>query len=352
MVFRRKPRSLVGLDIGSNSVKLIELSKRDGRLALESYGIEPVPPRAGLETHPPETHISDAQSVGEAIKRLARRTRPKTSSAAIAIGGTATFTKVIDMDASLSDEEMEGEIALQASDHLPFSAAEAAIDFEVLHLSERDPTQVEVMLAACRREEAELLAATVSIGGLKARVLEVEAFPLARAFEQLQPDDHGGADAAIFDIGANSTTLSVFVGDKLMHTRAETFGGKWLTEEIQRHHGISAVEADLANGLSNVADEMILSRLRDTVLEQMTRSLQFFYSTNPSEHVERVFLAGGVATMPALADHAAHALGTPVVVADPFADVILPEAVDALQLAQDSPALMLACGLALRGLEQ
>ena len=351
-MFRRKPDSRIGLDIGSTSVKLMELSKRDGRLTLETCGIEPVPPRAALETraHTSGTHISDAQSVGEAIKRLARRTRPKTRSAAVAVGASAAFTKVIGMDASLSDEDMEGEIALQAADHLPYPLDAAAIDFEVLHLSESDPTQVEVLLAACRREDAELFEAAVSAGGLKARVLDVEAFAMARAFELLQPAFGSRSDVAIFDIGANSTTLAVLAGDKVVHTREAAFGGNALTEEIQRHYGISAAEADLAARRGEAADEMILSEFRKAALDQVTRSLQFYYSAHPSGHVDQVFLAGGVAAMPALADEAARSLGMPVVVADPFADVILPPNAPELtpDLTKDAPAFMLACGLALR----
>ena len=353
MVFRRKPDSLIGLDIGSTSVKLIELSRRDGRLRLESCGIEPVPPRPALEkhTHTSGTQFSDAQSVGEAIKRLARRTRPRTRNAAVAIGGPAAFTKVIEMDASLSDEELEIEIALQAGDHLPYPPDAAAIDFEVQNLCERDPTQVEVLLAACRRDDLELLEAATAMGGLKARVLDVEALAMARAFELVQPAFDGPSDVAIFDIGANSTTLSVLVGDKLVHAREQAFGGRLLTEEIQRHYGMSAAEAELAKRRGEVADETILSQFRNAVLDQMTRALQFFYSANPSEHVDQVILAGGVAAMPVLADQAARVLGVSVAVADPFADVILPDAVDASELAEDAPAFMLACGLALRRFE-
>ena len=358
-MFRRKSDSRIGLDIGPTSVKLIELSQRDGRLTLESCGIEPVPPRAALETHAHTsgTHISDAEGVGEAIKRLARRTRPKTKSAAVAIGGPAAFTKVIRMDASLSDEEMEGEIALQAADQLPYPFDTAAIDFEVLHLSESDPSQVEVLLAACRREDAELLEAAVSAGGLRARALDVEPFAMARAFELLQPTVAGVSDVAIFDIGENSTTLSVLADDNMVHARTATFGGNALTEEIQRHYGISAPEAELAQRRGEVVDETILSEFRNAVLEQMTRSLQFFYSAHPSGHVDRVFLAGGVAAMPTLADEAARTLGMPVVAADPFANVILPADAPAPtpdlapDLTKDAPAFMLACGLALRELE-
>ena len=353
MVFRRRSGSLIGLDIGSNSVKLVELSKRNSGLTLESCGMEPVAARAAIEphTHTSGTHISDAQSVGEAIKRLARRTRPRARTAAVAIGGSAAFTKVIEMDASLSDEEMEGEIALQAADHLPYPSDAAAMDFEVLHLSERDPSQVEVVLAACRLEDAELLEAAVSMGGLRARVLEIEGFALARACERLQPGFSDAPNTAMFDIGANSTTLSVLAGDKLVHAREETFGGRLLTEEIQRRTGMSTAQAELATRRAEAVDETTLSKFRTALLEQMTRSLQFFYSANPSADVEQVLLTGGVAAMPALAGHASRMLGVPVAVADPFADMVVPGSVDASELTRDAPAFMLACGLAMRGLE-
>ena len=352
-MFPRRSGSLIGLDIGSNSVKLVELSKRNSSVMLESCGMEPVAANAALEpnTHTSATHISDAQSVGEAIKRLARRTRPKARSAAVAIGGSAAFTKVIETDASLSDEEMEGEIALQAAEHLPYPSDAAAIDFEVLHLSERDPTRVEVLLAACRRDDAELLETAVSMGGLRARVLDVEGFALARAWERQQPGFCGAQDTAIFDIGANSTTLSVLAGDKLVHAREATFGGRLLTEEIQRHTGMSAADAELAKVRAQAADEAMFAKFRNALLEQMTRSLQFFYSANPSANLEQVLLTGGVAAMPGLADHASRMLGIPVAVADPFADVILPDSVNAPGLTRDAPAFMLAYGLALRGLE-
>ncbi len=270
----------------------------------------------------------------------------------MAIGGPAAFTKVVVMDASLSDEEMEGEIALQATDHLPYPSAEASIDFEVLHLSERDPTRVEVLLAACRRDDAELLQAAIESGGLRARILDIEAFATARALNRLQPGFDRRSDMAIFDIGANWTTLFVFVDDKLVHTREQAFGGRLLTQEIERHCGISAAQAESAGRRGEVPDESILSRFRDAVLDQITRALQFFYSANPAEHVDQVFLAGGVAAMPLLADQAAHMLGSPVVVADPFADLVPGDGVDASELTEIAPAFTLACGLALRGFER
>ena len=270
----------------------------------------------------------------------------------MAIGGPAAFTKVIVMDASLSDEEMEGEIALQAADHLPYPSADALVDFEVLHLSERDPTQVEVLLASCRRDDAQLLESAAATGGFRVRVLDIEALAMTRALNFLQPEFDGRSDIAIFDIGASSTTLSVVIDDKLVHMREQAFGGRLLTEEIDRHHGITAADAETAGRISKVEDESILTRFRDAVLDQMTRALQFFYSANPSEHVDQVFLAGGVAAMPFLADQASHMLGTPVVVADPFAGMVLGEAADATALTRDAPAFMLACGLALRGVER
>ena len=256
------------------------------------------------------------------------------------------------MDASLSDEEMEGEIALQAADHLPYPFAEAMIDFEVLHLNERDPTQVEVLFAACRREHAQLLESAIAIGGFRARILDLEAFAIARALHHLQTDFDDRSDFAMFDIGANSTTLSVYLDGQLAHAREQGFGGGLLTQQIQRRCDMSDADAESAIRRGEMVDESVLSNFRDAVLDQMTRALQFFYSANPADHVGQVFLAGGVAAMPSLADQAARMLGTRVIVADPFADMVPGDRVDASELTERAPGYTLACGLALREFDE
>jgi type IV pilus assembly protein PilM len=351
-LFAKKSNILLGLDISSTSVKLLELSKANERYRVESYGVEPLPPNAVVEKN-----ISDVEGVGEAIKRLVSRAKGSSKFAAVAVAGSAVITKTIEMESSLSDDEMENQITLEADQYIPYPLDEVAIDFEVQGLSERNPDQVEVLLAACRKENVELREAALELGGLKARVVDIEAHAMKRAFELIKrqlgrnPED---LVVAIIDIGATMTTLSVLADDKSIYTREQLFGGKQLTEEIQRRYSLSFEEAGLAKkqgGLPDDYEEEVLQPFKEAVLQQVTRSLQFFFSSSQYDDVDYIVLAGGTASIDGLAEMIESKLGTPTVIANPFVDMSLASKVDANALANDAPAMMIACGLAMRSFE-
>ena len=243
-LFSNKSNALLGLDISSTSVKLLELSRTGDRFRVEAYAVEPLPPNAVVEKN-----ISDVEGVGEAIKRVLARAKTSVKFAAVAVAGSAVITKMIEMDGALNDQEMENQITVEADQYIPYPLDEVAIDFEVVGPSERNPSQVEVLLAACRRENVEMREAALEIAGLKARVVDIEAHAMKRAFELIQRQLQGNPRdlvVAIIDIGATMTTLSVIAEDRSIYTREQLFGGKQLTEEIQRRYGVSFEEAGLA----------------------------------------------------------------------------------------------------------
>jgi type IV pilus assembly protein PilM len=168
---------MIGLDISSTSVKLLELSKSGGKFRVESYGVEPLPENAVVEKN-----IADVEGVGEAISRLVGRAKTKVKQAAVAVAGSAVITKVIEMPANLSEDEMENQLQVEADQYIPYPLDEVALDFEVLGPSPRSEEQVEVLLAACRRENVEMRQAAVEIAGLKAKVVDIEAHCMQRAF--------------------------------------------------------------------------------------------------------------------------------------------------------------------------
>jgi type IV pilus assembly protein PilM len=348
-LFGKKTNILLGLDISSTSVKLLELSRTNDRYRVESYAVEPLPPNAVVEKN-----ISDVEGVGEAVKRVISRSKSSSKSAAVAVAGSAVITKTIEMDAELSDEEMENQITVEADQYIPYPLDEVAIDFEVLGLSERNPEQVEVLLAACRKENVEMREAALDLGGLKPAVVDIEAHAMKRAFDLIKPqlgDNPEDLVVAIIDIGATMTTLSVLADDKAIYTREQLFGGKQLTEEIQRRYSLSFEEAGLAKkqgGLPDDYEEEVLQPFKEAVLQQVTRSLQFFFSSSQYDDVDYIVLAGGTASIVGLAEMIESKLGTPTVIANPFVDMSLASKVDAEALANDTPALMIACGLAMR----
>lgn len=351
-LFNKKSNILLGLDISSTSVKLLELSKNNDRYRVESYAVEPLPPNAVVEKN-----IGDVEGVGEAIKRAVSRSKSGCKAVAVAVAGSAVITKIIEMDAALSDDEMENQITVEADQYIPYPLDEVAIDFDVQNLSERNPDQVEVLLAACRRENVEMREAALDLGGLDARIVDIEAHAMKRAFELVQPQLGSNPEdlvVAIIDIGATMTTLSVLADDRSIYTREQLFGGKQLTEEIQRRYSLSFEEAGLAKkqgGLPDDYEEEVLQPFKEAVLQQVTRSLQFFFSSSQYDDVDYIVLAGGTASIEGLADMIENKLGTPTLIANPFVDMSLSNRVDADALSNDAPAMMIACGLAMRSFD-
>ena len=351
-LFGKKSNAVLGVDVSSSSVKLLELSKQGERYRVESYAVEPLPPNAVVEKN-----ITDVEAVGEALKRVAGKARTGVKQAAVAVSGSAVITKLIQMNGGLNEFEMEDQITLEADQYIPYPLDEVAIDFEVQGPSEANPDQVDVLLAACRKENVDIREDALGIAGLTARIVDVEAYALERAFSLIEPQlDSQGEEliVAIVDIGATMTTLSVLADGETVYTREQIFGGKQLTEEIQRRYGLSLEEAGLAKkqgGLPDDYESEVLSPFREAVVQQVARALQFFFGASQYNAVDYVILAGGTASIQGLTTMVEDKTGTATLVANPFADMAVGSRVNASALSNDAPSLMIACGLAMRSFD-
>jgi type IV pilus assembly protein PilM len=347
--FERKQKPVIGLDISSTSVKLLELSRQGDTYRVEGYAVKALPPNVVVEKN-----ISDEEAVAEVVRELVKMSRSKVRDAAVAVAGSAVITKLVEMPAGLSEDAMEAQIAVEADQYIPYPLEEVAIDFEVQGLSERGSEQVEVLLAACRRENVDLRQSVLEQAGLVAKVVDVEAYTMERAFSLLaaQFEDHDDdMVVAIVDVGATMTTLSVLVGGKTVYTREQLFGGKQLTEEIQRRYGLSTAEAGLAKKQGGLPDDYeleVLEPFKEAVVQQVTRSLQFFFSSSQYNDVDQIVLAGGVAAMDGLVEIIEEKLGAKTSVANPFANMSVSSKVNAAALTNDAPSMMIATGLAMR----
>ena len=349
--FEGKSKPVLGLDISSTSVKLLELSRQGDGYRVESYGVKALPPNAVVEKN-----INEVEAVGEAIGALIQSTKPKVRDAAVAVAGSAVITKLIEMPSGMSEDVLETQISLEADQYIPYPLEEVSIDFEVQGVSEANPDQIEVLLAACRRETVDLRVSALEMAGIKPKIVDVEAYTVERAYKLVaeQLDDAEDQVVAILDIGATMTTLSVLVRGKTVYTREQLFGGKQLTEEIQRRYGLSVEEAGLAKKQGGLPDDYVtevLQPFKEAVIQQATRSLQFFFSSSQYNDVDHILLAGGVATLEGLDSLISEKLGTQVTVVNPFADMGVAPKVNAVALANDAPSLMIAVGLALRSFD-
>jgi type IV pilus assembly protein PilM len=342
---------LIGVDISSTAVKLLQLSQSGGRYRVEHYAVEPLPPNAVVEKN-----IVEVEAVGEAIKRALARSGSRAKGAAAAVAGSAVITKVVPMQAGLSDEDMEDQVQVDASQYIPYPIEEVSLDFEVIGPVKDSPDMVQVLLAASRTENVDVRVAALDIGGLQAKVIDVEAFAMENAYRLIADQLSVAKDAlvALVDVGATMTTLNVLRGQRSIYTREQVFGGKQLTDEVMRRYGLSYEEAGLAKrqgGLPESYEIEVLEPFKEAMVQQISRLLQFFYAGSEFNRVDQIVLAGGCASIAGVAEMVEEQLGVLTAVANPLANMSLSNRVQAQSLAQDAPSLMIACGLALRSFD-
>ena len=348
---RKRSVPVLGVDISSSSVKMLELSRSGDQYRVESYSVASLPPNAVVEKN-----LVEIEAVSEVLRQAHARAKTKLKTTAVAVAGSAVITKLIDMPAGLNEDAMETQIGLEADQYIPYPLDEVALDFEVQGPAPNNPDQVEVLLAACRRENVDSRVGALEGAELVGKVVDVEAYAVERAFKLVrsQFDYDDDSVVAIVDIGATMTTLSVLVGGSTVYTREQLFGGRQLTEEIQRRYGLTIDEAGLAKkqgGLPDDYEHDVLEPFKDAVVQQITRSLQFFFSSSQYNDVDHILLGGGVASMPGLAELVQERLGTSTSVANPLARMSVSSKVDAAALSNDAPSLMIACGLAMRSFD-
>ena len=346
-------RPLLGLDITTSSIKLIELSESGGQYRVESYAAEPTPHNAVNEKA-----IVDANSVGEAIRRAIKRSGVRTRECAVAISGDAAITKAIPMPRSLSEAELEQQVEMQADQYIPFPMEEVSYDFQVLGPSDKDPEMVDVLLVATRTDNVEQRVAAVAAAGLVPKLVDVEAFALENACRLMthqMPD--GGIDRtiAVIDFGASTTTFSVLRNLKVVYTRDFAFGGQQLTEEIMRTYGLSLEEAGRAKkegGLPANYQAEVLDPFIDDMCQQVSRSLQFYLASGSGrEQPDQILVCGGCANIPGVAEVIASRVGIPAERGDPLGQMKISTRALAQGVKKDATALLTACGLALRSFD-
>lgn len=351
-LFGTKKTALVGIDISSTACKLIELGKVGSRYRVESYAVEPLPQDAMADRD-----IRDPEVIGEALKRVISRSGTSIKHAAVAVAGSSVITKTIQMDKGLSEDDMENQIEVEADQYIPYPLEEVALDFQVIGESEKVPDKVDVLLAASRSENVYSRVDALELAGLTAKVVDVEAYAIERSFKLLAnqlPDQGEGQIIAVADIGATNTSLSVMEDFNTIYTREQTFGGSQLTEEIQRRYGLSFEEAGMAKkqgGLPDDYEPEVLEPFKEAIIQQVSRSLQFFYGSSQYGEVDHIVLAGGCSIIDGLEEMIEERLGTTASIANPFADMSLSSKVNAQALSLDAPSLVICCGLALRSFD-
>ena len=349
-LYRKPSKGLIGVDISSTSVKVLELSVKNNRYWVESYALVPLPEGSVVEKN-----ILNPEAVGDALERAVNLANVQSTDVALAVPTSMVITKIIEMDADMSDEEREVQIRMDAEQYIPFPLDEVSLDFEVLPDRLANPNRVNVLLVATRTENVDTRVEVLELAGLSAKVADVESYAMERAFSVFADTLPMGANTVgILDIGHTMTTLSVMQKGKIIYTREQVFGGRQLTQDVQSRYGLSFEEAGRAKKERTLPDDYdteVLEPFLDAVVQQAARSLQFFFSSSQFNEIDHILLAGGNANIPGLAKLLQQKLGYRVTIANPFLQMGFSPQIDIKKIENDASSLMVACGLALRSFD-
>ena len=351
--FKTKYPALIGVDISSTAIKLVELAEAGkGAYRLERYAIEPL-----VRDVVTDGNIANLDLVADALKRAHKRLGTRNRNVALALPAAMVITKKIIVPSGQREEDLELLVEAEANQYIPFALDEVNLDFQTIGPAPNNPDESEVLIAASRKEKVEDRVAAAEAAGLKPRVMDVESYAMQQAFELISPSlPASGRDQniALVDIGAHVTHFYVLRNNQFLFSRDQAFGGNQLTHDVQRAFNLTPDEAESAKksqGLPENYDTDVLQPFMETLALEVTRALQFFFTSTSYNQVDQIVLAGGCALLPGIDELVAKRAGVTTVIANPFANMATSDRIRPRQLAQDAPLLMIACGLALRSFE-
>ncbi|WP_217875064.1 pilus assembly protein PilM [Pseudoalteromonas shioyasakiensis] len=348
-LFKKPSSMMVGIDIGSHCIKAVLLQETDAGMRLEALAIEPMPKGAMSERS-----IQDIEAIGNVIAKLKRKIPKSAQTAAVAVSGQTVITKVIFMDVTLTDAELESQIAIEADSLIPYPLDEVNIDFEKLAINEADPSKVNVLLSAARTESVQARVGALEVANLKAGVVDVESYALSRAMDiyyQQLPSDAYNKCVAVVDIGAVLMLVSVVQEGETIYTRDQVFGGDQYTNSIVAYYNKSFDEAEIGKTTGDLPPNYtfeVLAPFQTSLLQQVRRAVQMFLTTSGKDQVDYIVLTGGTAMIEGLDRLLIEELGIHTIVAEPFANIEISPKVDRNMLQRHRTQFAIATGLALR----
>ena len=349
-LFSKKPGPLLGIDISSSSLKLVELDHdMAGKLVLKRCAIEPLE-RGWIN----DGNIEKFDEVAEAVRRLVKKSGTRTKNVAMALPASAVITKKIILPGGLSEQELEVQVESEANQYIPFSLDEVSLDFCVIGPSASSLGDVEVLIAASRKEKVQDRQGLAEAAGLKPVVLDIESYAsrlaTGRLIEML-PNKGDGAMVALFEVGAITTSMQVIRNDEVLYDRDQAFGGAQLTQLIVRQYGFSVEEAEVKKRSGELPEDYesgVLKPFVESLAQEIGRALQFFFTSTPHNKVDYVMLAGGSAALPGLTEAVTLHSSFACMLVNPFEGMELGSDVRMKKMVREAPSYLTSCGLAMR----
>jgi len=346
---RQLSAPLLGIDISSSSIKLVELGRdRAGRIVLERCALEPLE-RDWIT----DGNIDKFDEVAEALRRAVKKSGSRTKNAALALPSSSVITKRISLPGDMSDQELEVQVESEAAQYVPFSLDEVSLDFCVIGPNKNIPGDMDVLIAASRKEKVQDRQGLAEAAGLKTVIMDIESHASRMAMDHFLKDLPGGQDGviALFELGALTTSMQVVKADELLYDRDQAFGGAQLTQLIVRQYGFSPEEAETKKRNDDLPEDYrstVLKPFVESMAQEITRALQFFFSSTPYTRVDHILLAGGTASISGLASTVAEQTGMNCKTANPFQRMEIGKSVRINRMEREAPTYLTACGLAMR----
>lgn len=346
MFLFKKKKEVVGIDIGSSSVKVVQLKDNKGFLQLLNAGIYPLPPEAIVDNT-----LMDSTSIAAAIKNLASSLGIKIKDVVCSISGNSVIIRKIVLPA-MPQEELEDQISWEAEQYIPFDINDVNMDFQILSPDSNDPSKMNVLLVASKKDIINDYVSVFNEAGMQLSVVDVDSFAVQNAFEANH--DYSSEDIiALVNIGASVMNINVIKDGITLFTRDVQMGGNLYTEEIQKQIGLSSEDAEagklLAHESFNEPLRNVILKVNETITQEIRRSLDFYNSTASDDRISGVFVSGGCSKVYNLIDTIAEKIGLPVDKLNPFAKLKYNEKdFDPEYLEEIAPFMTVPVGLAIR----
>ena len=341
-LFGRK-RTVIGLDIGSGFVKVVEMDHSGDQPEVVRVAMRPLLPDAIVEGE-----IMDYGLVSDAVRGLFQDLGMKGAEVVTAVGGHDVIIKKIEMD-RMKESDAREVIKWEAEQHVPFDIKSVELDFQILDPN-GDSMQMEVLLVAAKRELIDNKVGLLQDAGVEPVVIDVDAFALHNAFEHNYPDAQEGI-VALVNVGHETTSVSILENGVPILTRDIPFGSRKIREDLQRERGLTAEQAeDVVQARETAADlDSFVQASADEVAVGIERASAFLMTREDGDSVGRIFLSGGGARIPGMSQTLAQRMNVETEVVNPFERVpVSPDAAEGFTLDEAAPMLLLPLGLALR----
>ncbi|WP_421868506.1 type IV pilus assembly protein PilM [Motiliproteus sp.] len=346
-LFKSGSKSLLGVDIGSSYIKLLGLSGNAGNYNVDCYAVVHLPEGAVIDNN-----VQEVPVVAEALLKGLKLANSKSKRAATSVPTSVVIVKQLEFSRSFTEDELEEQIKVEADQFIPYSLDEVAIDFQIQGESDSSPELNDVLLVACRQDSVQSREDSVNGAGLNCEIVDVDTYAIERVFPVLaETHDLLDKTVGLVDIGASSMTLYVIENNQVVYSREQAFGGNDLTHSLSQVSDLSSDEVERAKKANELPEELTLGYIdpfKQTTSQQISRSIQFYYSSGTHGEIETLLLMGGISGIPGIADVVSQELGINTAIADPFSAMTIDSRINRQKFDTEAPSLVLACGLALR----